>query len=630
MRHNKQVTPKYQIDLIRRRHEKDVFKVTVGLVMSEGWFKRVKFVAFNNEQTVVADLAHTRNDDVYAYFEGEVGLEYSALYYYYFSYECNGQKCAYKDAANNNYRVNYKECFKMSVGFEVPNWAQDEVIYHIFLDRFRRGSSEELRVFGKRTINKWDDKPVLGPNAKGLWNGDFYGGDLKGVIDSLDYLKKLGVSILYISPICESETNHRYDTADYNKVDPYAGINEDLKLLCKEAHKRGQRIVLDAVFNHTGSDSKYFNKYGTYDTVGAYQSTESPYFHFYETHIDEYGKVQFKYWWDFDNLPVCRTGYEGWIGFICDVGGVIDKWFELGIDGLRLDVADELTDYMIYRIVEAVKRNKSDGAVWGEVWESPMRKYDSFGNKRRYISSGKGFHATMNYPFTDALLRYFKYADTWKLGTKIEEIFSEYPNGTIFAEMNFTSTHDISRWITMLGCNHEFVRNDRDWAWKVIRENDHEFLRNFTLTREEYLLGRARAMAYATVLAFFPGNMTIFYGDEVGATGLGNIMNRSSYPWKRRDKKLLKFLRNVIKAKRSKPEYKMSKCNILAVGNEHFVFERIISDKRLVVAISRVNYETNFVAPYKDYEKEVIFKHGTKTSLDKIDALGAIVYEVKY
>ena len=147
-----------------------------------------------------------------------------------------------------------------------------------------------------------------------------------------------------------------------------------MKLLCDEAHKRGQRIVLDAVFNHTGSDSKYFNKYGTYDTVGAYQSTESPYFHFYETYIDENGDVQFKYWWDFDNLPVCRTGYEGWIGFICDVGGVIDNWFELGIDGLRLDVADELPDEFIEKVRRSLKQCGKNKLLIGEVWEDAVTK----------------------------------------------------------------------------------------------------------------------------------------------------------------------------------------------------------------------------------------------------------------
>lgn len=631
MRQNMQVTPKYQIDLIRRRHEKDVFEIEIGLPMVQGWFKRVKFVAFNGEQTVVADLPHSRNDDVYAYFKGEVGLEYSALYYYYFSYECNGMKKAYKRTENDGYRVGYKECFKMSVGFEVPDWCQDEVIYHILVDRFRRGSEEELRVYGKRTINKWGEPPVLGPNAKGLWNGDFYGGDLKGIIGSLDYLKRLGVSILYLGPICESETNHRYDTGDYRKIDPYAGIREDLKVLCFEAHKRGMKVVLDGVFNHTGSNSRYFNKDGEYDTVGAYQSTESPYFHFYETFIDTEGKVQFKYWWDFENMPVCKTYYEGWINFICGEGGVIDDWFSLGIDGIRLDVADELTDYMIFCIAAAVRRNKPDGALWAEVWENPMKKRGKDGQKRRYLDSGKGFHATMNYPLSEAFIRYFKFRDTWNLGLKIEEIFTEYPEGTIHAEMNSTGTHDISRIITILGVDDWSIISGGEWIWdlnKRIKDN-LEFLRKFKLTKEQYLLGRARLMSYFTSLAFFPGNVTIFYGDEVGMTGLGNLMNRGSYPWGRRDKKLMKHVRTVLGIKRKKSEYKKSKTNILEVGDEYFMYERIISDKRLVVVSSREGYAVNIKDPYPGCEKTVLFKLGKNTSEKRLDSFGAIVYEVK-
>lgn len=631
MRQTKQVTPKYQIHLIRRRHHKDVFEVEIGLPMSEGWFKRVKFVAFNGEQHVVADLPHSRNDDVYAYFVGEVGLEYSALYYYYFSYECNGEKRAYKDADNNGYRVNYRECFKLSVGFEVADWGQDESFIHIFVDRYRRGSKEELVEFGKRTINKWDEPPVLGPNAKGLWNADFYGGDLLGIIQTLDYIDRLGVSNIYLSPICESETNHRYDTGDYRKIDPYAGTREHLKLLCSEAHKRGMRVILDGVFNHTGSNSLYFNKDGEYDTVGAYQSTESPYFHFYESYIDDNGNIQFKCWWDFENMPVCKTYYEGWINFICGEGGIIDDWFSLGIDGIRLDVADELTDYMIFCILEAVKRNKPDGILWAEVWENPMRKYGKDGQKRRYLSAGIGFHATMNYPLSEALIKYFKFKDTGALGQKIDEIFTEYPEATIHAELNSTGTHDISRIINIMGIDDWSIFSGDEWIWDLSGriKNNLKFLSEFRLTREQYLLGRARYLAELAVLTFFPGNVTIFYGDDVGMQGLGNLMVRSPYPWGRRDKKVLKFVRSVLKVKNSKKEYKKSKCNIIAIRGDYFCFERVISGKRLVVAISRENRVVNFDDPYKESKKTLLFKHGKGTTENTLGAYGVIVYEVE-
>ena len=630
MRQTNQVTPVYQIELIRRRLEKDVFKISIGLPMVQGWFKRVKFVAFNAEQHVVADLFHSKNDDVYAYFEGEVGLEYSALYYYYFSYECNEEKKAYKNADNSGYRVSYKECFKLSVGFEVPDWAQDEPMIHIFVDRYRRGSKEKLIAFGKRTINNWDDLPVLGPNAKGIWNGDFYGGDLRGIIDTLDYIHSLGFSILYLSPICESETNHRYDTGDYRKIDPYAGSREDLTELCEKAHRRGMKVILDGVFNHTGSNSLYFNKDGDYDTVGAYQSTESPYFHFYDTYIDNDGNCQFRYWWNFENMPECRTGYEGWINFICGEGGIIDDWFSMGIDGIRLDVADELTDYMIFCICDAVKRNKTDGVLWGEVWENLMTKRKD-GKLRRYVSSGKGFHAGMNYPLTEAFLKYFKFKDTWSLGNKIEEIFTEYPEATIHAMMNATGTHDISRCLTILGVDDRRIFAGGEWMWDLAEniKNNLEFLRNFKMTKEQYRIGRARFMAFFTSLAYFPGNPTIFYGDDAGMEGLGNLMVRSPYPWGRRDKKITKFIRNVLKVKQSKKEYKKSKCNIIRVGEDYFCYERILPDRRLVVATSASFEKTKFYDPYVGYKKNVLLRLGKNTTEDTLDAFGAIVYEVE-
>ena len=625
MRQCKQVTPKFHIERIRERPGKDVFKVSIGLVMSEGWFKRVKFVAFNRKQTVVADLPHVRNDDVYAYFEGEVGLEYSALYYYYFSYECSGKKKAYKSASNDHYRVSFDECFKMSVGYDVPRWAQDAVMYHILPDRFRRGSQKTLVPFGKRTINKQGDKPTIGPNEKGEWMADFYGGDLRGIINSLNYLKKMSVSIIYLGPVCLSQSNHRYDTADYFMVDTYLGVNEDLKELCDKAHQKGMKVVLDAVFNHTGNDSKYFNQFGTYDTVGAYQSKESPYYPFYKKGwID--GEEKFKFWWDFENLPECSSYSEEWVNFICGEGGVIDFWFSLGIDGLRLDVADELSDEFIYKIRESVHRNKKDGAIWGEVWENPVRTYSSDGVKREYLESGIGLDSVMNYQLVEALIRYYKYADKWRLGGRIKEIFTEYPDQAIFAAMNSTCTHDYSRLIAILGTNN-FVHNNKDWPWKLKNES-HEFLRNFEMSKEEYVYGRKILMSYFTALAFFPGTVTVFYGDEVGCSGLGNIMNRSSYPWDRRDKKLLKFFRSILKVKTSLSEYRCSKCNILKVEDDQFIFERIIENKRIIVAVSRVNREINLCLPYNDMEKRVLFRVGTETDENKLDALGAIVYEV--
>ena len=300
----------------------------------------------------------------------------------------------------------------------------------------------------------WEEDVVLGSNpqvpkyysSEEVWNVDFYGGNIQGIIDKLPYLQSLGITILYLSPIVKSQSTHRYDAADYEEVDPYAGTYEDLKELCREAHKIGMRVVLDAVFNHTGDESKYFDRYHEYPQdnlyeAGAYQNPQSKYKDFYQR--DHQGN--YSYWWNFTTLPELNCDGSFWKNYICGEGGIIDLWFSCGIDGIRLDVADELSDAALEEIHKAVIRNKEDGFILGEVWENPMRK------GRSYISSGKSMHSVMNYPLMDALLRYFKYQDSHKLSYVLRDTQADYPKDTIDTLMNFTSTHDISRAITLFG-----------------------------------------------------------------------------------------------------------------------------------------------------------------------------------
>ena len=277
------------------------------------------------------------------------------------------------------------------------------------------------------------------------------------------------------------------------------------------------KVVLDAVFNHTGSDSKYFNKFGNFDEVGAYQSNDSKYSSFFRKHYHN-GKEYFDYWWGFDNLPECNGNSFEWREYILGEGGVIDLWFSLGIDGLRLDVADELTDDFIEGIRTAVKRNKEDGFILGEVWKNPMRM------GRGYIESGRGMDSVMNYPLVDALLRYFKYGDVHKLSYIINDMLNEYPEETIYALMNFTSTHDISRALNMLGCESEFSPY-KEWYWDPV-DNSHEHCKDYKMSKEDLIRAKEIYKAYISALAFLPGNLSIFYGDEAGIEGLGNLANR--------------------------------------------------------------------------------------------------------
>lgn len=607
---------KHEIKKVRLTSGGAIYKVSIKIPMSLGWIERVKISVGNSKEKKIFQMGYVRNDDEFSYFETELELATQAIYHYYFSFEANGNFYYHKRFnKTGNQSITKEECWKMSVNFEVPEWAQGAVMYHIFVDRYRRGSKEPLEKMPNRKIHDtWDEGPVLGPDENGLWNVDFYGGDLKGIEETLSYLKKLGVDIIYLSPIVRSQSNHRYDTADYFEVDPYAGTNEALKELCDAAHKKGMKVILDAVFNHTGNDSKYFNEFGTYDTVGAYQSESSEYNDFYKKHWNN-GRMEFAYWWGMKNLPECDGNSPKWKNYILGDGGVIDYWFSLGIDGLRLDVADELTDEFIEGIRIAAKRNKQDAFIIGEVWKNPMRM------NRGYIESGKGMDTVMNYLLVDALIRYFKYSDVRKLNNIVREIFTEYPEGAINSLMNFTSTHDISRAIEIFACQTEFQKFG-EWAWNLLDENV-DWARAHNLTARQYKFGKNLMKTYMCALAFFPGTFSIFYGDEVGMRGAGNLANRGPYPWGRRDKDTLEFFRELLKVRKNEAFLKKADFRIVAVNCEQLIYERFEGDNKLLVAVSRTHKHTSLELPEEYRESKVILskKDCTKTSLEPFGAI---------
>lgn len=571
------------------------FHVLVEVPMT-AWYDDMIFVVKNGPEV---KLKHKENKDGKVYFEGDVSLPTKAIYSYYFAYFADGYPRIHEKKEKNNNYIKYSN-YKLSVNYQVPKWAEGGMMYHVFVDRFRRGSKEEMLEMKRRVIHKdWNEEMVIGPDKDGIWNNDFYGGDLKGIEEKLDYIKSLGCNILYLSPIVWSQSNHRYDTADYENVDPYAGCNEDLKSLCDEAHKRRMKVVLDAVFNHTGNDSKYFDEYKEFGEDGAFYNHDSKYAKFYRKHYGDDGKVYYDYWWGMKNLPVCDGNSKVWQEYILGEGGVIDKWFNLGIDGLRLDVADELTDDFIEKIRLAVKRNKEDGFILGEVWKNPMYM------NRSYISSGKGMDSVMNYPLVDSLIRYFKYADVDKLIRTITSIKDEYPEGMINTLMNFTSTHDISRPLNFFGASEEFSEYS-EWAWNP-NNGSSEYCKNFKLTQEQYDKGKEIYQAYVSALAFMPGIFSIFYGDEVGVEGLGNLANRRPYPWGKEDKNLLEFFRSVGNIRINEAFLKRADINLLKVNREVLMYERVAGDEKAIVAINRTPEERDFEVPTEYKEKEAVY-----------------------
>lgn len=612
---------RHSITKISTQEYGSTYKVSLRIPFEKGWIEYVKFYILKFGEQRVFDMKWTKNENNYAYFEAIVDLESCPLYHYYFSYNANGKFQYYKDErkkVTGDTTILREECYKKSVNFDVPDWAKGAVAYQIFPDRFNKGKGTTMVPMARRRIHEnWNERPILGPDVGGIYNNDFFGGNFRGIMEKIPYIASLGVGIVYFNPIVRSQSTHRYDTADYFHPDPYLGTVEELKQMIDEFHKFGIKVVFDGVFNHTGNDSIYFNQYGTYDFVGAYQSTESPYRDFYNW--DRNGKA--RGWWDFENLPTINKNNPQFINMICGDGGVIDVWCSWGMDGIRLDVMDDLSDHLIMEINRAMQRSRPNNfIIYGEVWENAMRK------NRFYINGGEA-HSVMNYFLMDSLLRYYMYGDTHKLDRVLREILTEYPTETIQTLMNSTSTHDTSRFIEFFSCN-VFKYNgkdywDIDWLGKS-EEERIEWQKSHKLTQEQFEHGKTVMKSYVTALAFMPGMFTIFYGDEVGVQGIGNLLNRATYPWGNEDLELLEFYKKLIKSRKSEEFFKKADMRVIRIHKDQLVFERYDDNEQAIVIASRVDRETQIAIP-KEYENaKVVFSIGAN-SKNTLAPYGAIV-----
>lgn len=589
----------FEIKDLEKTEKGKIYRISIKIPKSIGMLEKVKFVTERNNTKEEHELQYIKNDNEYLYFESEIELETCANYNYYFLCDKENEVIYFKKKnILQNQSINDDEKWKMSVNFEVPKWAKGKIMYHIFVDRFNK-VGDELKEMPNRIIHEsWDEDVVIGPNEDGRWNIDFYGGNLKGIEEKLEYIKSLGVSIIYLSPIVWSQSNHRYDTSDYEKIDPYVGEDSNLKSLCDKVHELNMKVVLDAVFNHTGNDSKYFNEYNNFSTIGASQSKYSKYYPFFRKYYDG-DKEHFDYWWGMKNLPVCDGNSKEWQEYIYGENGVIDHWFSLGVDGLRLDVADELTDEFIEGIRKAVKRNKEDGFIIGEVWKNPMRM------NRGYISSGKGMDTVMNYPLVDALIRYFKYQDIHKLRQVLNELKTEYPEGTLETLMNFTSTHDISRAINIFS-SYDFNEYG-EWAWDM-KNNDRKWQQEYKLSKEDYQKGKEIYKAYVFTLAFLPGILSIFYGDEQGLEGMGNLANRRTFPKQIKDEDLLEFFRSIGKIRNEEKFLERADFEIIDINDKTFIFQRKNGQEEALININRTEDNQKIIIPKRFENPDKIYR----------------------
>jgi len=465
-----------------------------------------------------------------------------------------------------------------------PACLREGVIYQIFPDRFCNSGQPKQEVPKDRILREgWHDLPEWRPTPDGkVLNNDYFGGDLAGITQKLGYLQSLGVSCIYLNPIFEAHSNHRYNTADYHKIDPLLGSEEDFAQLCAAAKEKGIAVILDGVFSHTGSDSVYFNREGRYGEGGAYRDKDSPYsgwFRFYDW------PGGYESWWGFYTLPNVEETDPGYLEFIAGEGGVAEKWLRLGASGYRLDVADELPDVFLDTLYARVKTHSPDAAVIGEVWEDASNKV-SYGYRRRYLLGGQ-MDSVMNYPFKDALLRYIRYGGGSELLGTIMSVLENYPPPVISALMNSLSTHDTMRAITALG-GEPLNHRDRAWQWE-----------NHTLDQERYWQGR-HLFALASIVQFgLPGIPCVYYGDEAGMCGYKDPFNRACYPWGQEDTGLVDFIKILGRIRAEHPIFAAAGFLPVTFSDEVCSFVRQSEDGQAAIlfAVNRSDREQKLLLP---------------------------------
>ena len=430
----------------------------------------------------------------------------------------------------------------------VPVWWKEAVVYQIFPDRFARERDWQprepaLRKGSHRFLVRDWDTPAFYPrgedNSVSAW--PFWGGTLKGIEEKLPYLRSLGVTALYLNPIFEACSSHRYDTADYTRIDPLLGTEADFRSLCAAAAEQGIRLILDGVFNHTGADSVYFDKFGNYGTGDQYRH----WFRFGEQFTHGY-----ECWWDVPDLPDVEEDDPSYREFICGEDGVLRRWLRAGAAGWRLDVADELPDSFIREIRAAVKAEKPDALLMGEVWEDATCKV-SYGELREYFL-GDELDATMHYPFREIVLNFLR--GTTAAGDACEALWTlkeHYPPENLYAAMNLMGSHDRERTLTLLGGDKA--------AWKQ-----------------------------ATLLQFaLPGIPCIYYGDEAGMTGGPDPWNRGPFPWGREDAELTAYVRQLSAYYHATPALRSGEYEPLSAGTNVLGCRRTLDGITILALINR-------------------------------------------
>ncbi|MBE7091052.1 MAG: glycoside hydrolase family 13 protein [Clostridiales bacterium] len=477
--------------------------------------------------------------------------------------------------------------------FTTPEKWKGGIMYQIFPDRFAREG--EARVDGKKILREdWGGTPTYEPVNGKVLNNDFFGGNVQGILSKLEYLTSLGVTSIYLNPIFKAASNHRYDTSDYSQIDPTFGSEQEFESFLQECKKRGISVILDGVFNHTGDDSIYFNKYGTHETLGAYQSKKSPYYDWYDFLIYP---NKYEAWWGIDILPAVNDSRESFREYIAGENGILAKWQRLGVDGWRLDVADELSDSFIRVIRSRIKKEDDQALLIGEVWEEADEKVAY--NVRRAYLQGAELDSVMNYPLKNAILRTARYGDFSHVYGVMRKLVDRYPKCVLDVLMNSLSTHDTNRVLTELSgvcIQCKSVRAD------------------YKMKAQQRELARSREKVAAALQFFLPGIPCIYYGDEIGMEGYEDPFNRRCFPKDGKgDEELLSYYRTLARIRREIPLFKTGEYIPVKETHGVYVFARVEGEDAVIIALNGGDapYGVDFKKPVKEWISGEISTHHT-------------------
>ena len=510
----------------------------------------------------------------YEIWQADFSIPQEGLYFYYFYIDTpSGGFRLFKQGDDTNMEAGALwQISCVPADFHTPDWARGATIYQIFPDRFRKSGDCDLT--GKLTPYtvhpSWNEEVDWRPTEDDLvLNNDFFGGNFRGITEKLDYIADLGVTLIYLNPISKSFSSHRYDTGDYKTPDPMLGTEADFAELCRQAHARGIRVILDGVYSHTGSNSPYFNREGQFDSVGAYNSQESPYFSWYTF---QHWPDQYTCWWNFDTLPTVNKMDPAFVKFIIeDEDSVVAHWMKLGADGFRLDVADELPDEFIRLLRKRIKSINPEALLLGEVWEDASAKI-AYGRRRTYFTAGE-LDSVMNYPFRTAIIDYVRGHDGGAaLKETVMSIVENYPPEVVLCNMNLLGTHDTPRILTALVDDFNGTREE---------------MSERHLSRNQYDIAYDRLLMAAFLQYTLPGSPSLYYGDEAGMEGGRDPFNRRPYPWGRENEDILRYFRQLGRLRRDHPAFRLGDIHFFLAKDRHLGFTRSYEGKTYRIYCNR-------------------------------------------